>query len=290
MVVGSSDLLSRFLLVPEATVSVRGVVPGAEFERLGTEIGRTLREFGADRCVRVRVSGPSRGDEPLLVQVNLTLDGRAVRAQTAAPADRIAGVVATRLRRQIVGARRWSPRPWPATSAPRPPVLFPGELTRRKRVTPRVQSPAAAIRTMDALDYDVHLFVDSETGEDAIVYRGGPWGLRLARQRDLRPPAALSVSGRPVPTLDVRAAPILDESAAVARICDHALPFLFHHDPGTGRGALLYRRFDGGLASLSIAAELGETSPPGTDAEPGVDSSPAAPRRARVDTTANTHS
>ncbi|WP_280300228.1 sigma 54 modulation/S30EA ribosomal C-terminal domain-containing protein [Nocardia neocaledoniensis] len=286
---GSSDLLSRFLLVPGATVSVRGVVPGAEFERLGAEIGRTLREFGADRSVRVRVGRASGGDCPLLVQVNLTLDGTAVRAQTAAPADRVAAAVAKRLRRQIVGALRWSPRPWPVATATRPPVLFPGELTRRKRVTPRVLSPAAAIRTMDSLDYDVHLFVDSETGEDAIVYRGGPWGLRLARQRDLRPPAALSVSGPPVPTLDVRAAPILDESAAVARICDHALPFLFYHDPGTGRGALLYRRFDGGLASLSSAAELGENSPPGTDAEPGGHSSPSARRRARVDTTTNVH-
>jgi hypothetical protein len=32
-----------------------------------------------------------------------------------------------------------------------------------------------------AMDYDVHLFTDAATGEDAVVYRAGPSGLRLAR-------------------------------------------------------------------------------------------------------------
>lgn len=269
VVVGSSDLLSRFLLVPEAMVSIRGAVPGAEIERLGTAIGRTLRELGADRAVRVRVSDSGDGGGPLLVQVNLALDGTAVRMQTVAPADRVAVLVAKRLRRQIVGARRWSPRPWPETWSTRPSVLFPGPLTRRKPITPRVLSPAAAIRTMDALDYDVHLFTDSETGEDSIVYRGGPWGLRLARQHDLRPPGALSAAGPAVPTLHVHPAPVLDEHAATARICDHGLPFLFYTDPGSGRGAVLYRRYDGGLAALSIADEPVEKSHPVADAEHG---------------------
>lgn len=39
------------------------------------------------------------------------------------------------------------------------------------------------------------------------------------------------------------------------RLCDHALPFLFHTDPGTGRGALLYRRYDGEIGLLSVAAD-----------------------------------
>ncbi len=251
----SSDILSRFLLVPGATVSVRGAVPGADVARLGTTVGRTLRDHGADRHVRIRVSGPNDGDGPLLVQVNLALDGVAIRMQTTAPADRVADTVETRLRRQIVHARRWAPRPWSTGSSAGPSLLLPGPLVRRKRITPRVLSPVAAIRTMDALDYDVHLFTDSETGEDSIVYRGGPWGLRLARQHDLRPPDGLSTTGPTVPTLHVHPAPILDEHTATARICDHRLPFLFYNDLASGRGALLYRRFDGGLASLSIVGD-----------------------------------
>lgn len=34
---------------------------------------------------------------------------------------------------------------------------------------------------LNAMDYDVHLFTDAATGEDAVVYRAGPSGLRLAR-------------------------------------------------------------------------------------------------------------
>lgn len=58
---------------------------------------------------------------------------------------------------------------------------------------------------MDAMDYDAHLFADAEAGEDAIVYRAGPTGLRLARQNRMHPSDALStetlvVNSRPVPT------------------------------------------------------------------------------------------
>lgn len=247
----SSDLLAQFLRVPDARASVCGAVPGAELTRLGTAIGRTLRNHGAENLVRVRVSAPRCGEGPLLVQVNLALEGIAVRMQLLAPADRVAVAVAARLRRQILRARQWAPRPWPTSSTASPPVLFPGELVRRKRVKPRVMAPTAAIQTMDALDYDAHLFIDSETGEDSIVYRGGPWGLRLARQHDLRPPGALTETGPVAPTLPVNPAPVLGELAAVARICDHGLPFLFYTDPGSGRGTLLYRRFDVGLASIS---------------------------------------
>ncbi len=37
-------------------------------------------------------------------------------------------------------------------------------------------SPDAAARTMDAMDYDIHLFTDPATETDAVVYRVGPTG------------------------------------------------------------------------------------------------------------------
>ncbi len=43
---------------------------------------------------------------------------------------------------------------------------------------------------MDAMDYDVHIFTDTTTGEEAVVYRAGPAGLRLARQHRERLPVA----------------------------------------------------------------------------------------------------
>jgi Sigma 54 modulation/S30EA ribosomal protein C terminus len=63
-----------------------------------------------------------------------------------------------------------------------------GVITRRKPVVLLRGDPLEAVAVMDAMDYDVHLFTDAETGEDAVVYRAGPAGLRLARQRRMYPP------------------------------------------------------------------------------------------------------
>ncbi len=107
---------------------------------------------------------------------------------------------------------------------------------------------------MDAMDYDAHLFTDTETGEDALVYRAGPSGLRLARQRHLFPPGwawSPRIQGPPVPQIvNSRATPTLSESDAVRRAREHSLRLLFYTDRETGRGQLLYPRHDGNLGLL----------------------------------------
>lgn len=42
---------------------------------------------------------------------------------------------------------------------------------------------------------------------------------------------------------------------SVARLCENGLPFLFHTDPGTGRAALLYRRYDGEIELLDVITD-----------------------------------
>ncbi|MEV3965993.1 sigma 54 modulation/S30EA ribosomal C-terminal domain-containing protein [Nocardia sp. NPDC050193] len=117
----------------------------------------------------------------------------------------------------------------------------PGELVRRKPVPVVGCHPSAAAAVMDAMDYDAHLSVDTDTGEDAIVYRAGPSGLRLARHHSVHPP-------RPAPggpwafTVNPRPAPPLTEAGAAARLCEHGLPFLFYTHPRTGRGLCSIRR------------------------------------------------
>ncbi|MGO8965653.1 hypothetical protein [Mycobacterium sp.] len=50
------------------------------------------------------------------------------------------------------------------------------------------------------MDHDLHLFTDASTGVDAVVYRGRPSGLRLARQRCMRPPRSpRTASWEPIP-------------------------------------------------------------------------------------------
>ena len=158
---------------------------------------------------------------------------------------------------------RWRPRPWPdrtrrALTAPAEAVI-----TRRKPVVLLRATALEAVAVMDAMDYDVHLFTDTETGEDAVVYRAGPSGLRLARQRRMYPPGWSWSSPAGVPPVPLivnsRPTPALTEAAALDRVCQHSLGCLFFTDPATGRGQLLYPRYDGnlGLVTPICAAEDG---------------------------------
>jgi hypothetical protein len=81
---------------------------------------------------------------------------------------------------------------------------------------------------MEQLDHDVHLFIDEVTGREAVVYRGTPAGY------DVDPPRLAS-------------------RAAVDRLNRGGQPFLFFAEAATGRGRLLYRRYDGhyGLVTSS---------------------------------------
>jgi hypothetical protein len=112
-----------------------------------------------------------------------------------------------------------------------------------------------AVAVMDAMDYDVHLFTDAETREEAVVYRAGPSGLRLARQHRMYPPGWSWLSTAAVPPVPLivnsRPTPTLSEAAAVGRLCEHGLRFLFFTDPATGRGQLVYPRYDGNLGLVT---------------------------------------
>ncbi len=103
---------------------------------------------------------------------------------------------------------------------------------------------------MDALDYDAFLFRDAQTGEDAIVYRSGPTGLSLARQRSMHPP---SLPEAVALTVNPRRTPVLTPDRAAQWLGDGWLPFVFYTDQDSGRGSLLYRRYDGQLG-LIVAA------------------------------------
>jgi len=102
--------------------------------------------------------------------------------------------------------------------------------------------PDEAVFDMEHLDYDVHLFIDDFTGQQAVIYRGGPTGYRLSRlrQADVPEPRGdvhVAVTRHPAPRLAVR--------QAVQHLNLTAEPFLFFADPASGRGRLLYRRYDG---------------------------------------------
>ncbi len=102
-------------------------------------------------------------------------------------------------------------------------------------------APEVAVRTLDAMDYQAHLFTDPATEQDSVVYRAGPTGYRLASTW----PAETPRYDTSLLTLCPRPAPRLSDDEAVQRCADAELSALFYADPSTGRGRLLYRRFDG---------------------------------------------
>jgi hypothetical protein len=119
---------------------------------------------------------------------------------------------------------------------------------------------------MNAMDYDVHLFADVATGDEAVVYRAGPAGLRLARQHRMHPPGppvGVAITVNPHPT------PILTPGRAADRVNRSGLPVLLFTDPTTARGNLLYRRYDGDLTLIT-------PTPPKA---PARDEPTSAPRR-----------
>jgi len=182
-------------------VRTRGVIGADVRDCARAMIGAVLAHHNrVAEAARLRLTGANCAGGPVLVQVNLRVCGAPARVQVAgrSPARAVA-LGAARLQRQI---RRpstvWEPWPWPDPE--RRPLGVPGRgrIARLKTFPLQVGTPWQASAVMDAMDYDVHLFTDAETGEDAIVYRAGPTGVRLARQRSMHPPSMQVTEPMPV--------------------------------------------------------------------------------------------
>ncbi|MDQ7910421.1 sigma 54 modulation/S30EA ribosomal C-terminal domain-containing protein [Phytohabitans sp. ZYX-F-186] len=231
-------------------VRVRGRVAPGDLDRAAQAVGAVVSGYGLDlSAVRVRLSGA----EPALVQVNLRVAGAPARIQIPGHSVRSAiAAAATRLDRQIGRlTTAWQPWPWPDPERRTLGFPGPGTVVRSKAYRLHVGMPCQAASFMNAMDYDVMMYTDAETGEDAIVYRAGPTGLCLCRQRSMHPPSLpvtlpLTVNPRKVPSLTV--------TRAAARLAEGWLPFVFFTDGATGRGNLLYRRYDGDLGLIAPAA------------------------------------
>ncbi|SKY83021.1 putative regulatory protein [Mycobacteroides abscessus subsp. bolletii] len=156
----------------------------------------------------------------------------------------------SRLWRQIAaGPRRWpDPERLPLTAA------ADAVITRRKAVALQAITVREAITVLDAMNFEAYLFIDAETGEDALVYRAGPTGLRLARQRRVHPPGGIGTDTASAASVVVtpRQTPVLPQAQAAARVRMHGLPYLFYTDLASGRGQLLYTRYDGHVALLTL--------------------------------------
>lgn len=201
-------------------------------------------------ALRVRLTGGNCPGGPMLVQVNLRVCGAPARIQiTGRTARQAITAAAGRLGRQIGRlTSAWEPWPWPDPDKRSLDLPGPGVVARLKTYRLHVGMPCQAAAFMNAMDFEVTLYTDVETGEDAIIYRAGPTGLCLSRQHSMHPPSM------PVTlpmTVNPRRVPQLATVQAAHRLVEGWLPFVFFTDRHTRRGNLLYRRYDGDLGLIA---------------------------------------
>jgi ribosome-associated translation inhibitor RaiA len=209
--------------------------------------------------VKLIMSADPAMERPAIVQVNVDLNGRLMRAQAAGETMRAAVEHACdRLRIRLErAARNWEavrggrPVPGPgewrhrSLPAPRQPY-FPrpaGEraVVRRKSYALARETPDEAAADTELMDYDFHLFTEKSTGEDSVIYKT-PDGYRLALAHHRT--GRLGPVGRSI-TVSQVPAQRLTVTEAEDRLEAFRQPFLFFVNSQTGRGNLIYHRYDG---------------------------------------------
>lgn len=212
--------------------------------------GRPVREA---RVVLREFTNPLRV-ESSRVEVSLSVGGSPVRARgDATSMEEALGRAGDRLEWLIVDIvnrwndrSRWLSRPVPGQwrrgdLATERPEYFPRpveerEVVRRKTFAVAPTSVEEAVYDMEALDHDFYLFTDLASGNPAVVHRTEDAYAVSGLPAD----AALPSSVEPAP-----APPTLDETTARHRLDVGGEPFVFYIDANGGRGAVLYRRYDG---------------------------------------------
>jgi hypothetical protein len=188
------------------------------------------------------------------------MNGRVVRAQAAGQTMRIAiDQMVSRLRVRLVrSARNWAalrgtipvpePGEWRHQSTPayrRPHFPRPADqraVIRRVSYAAGPESPEEAAAELERLDYDFHLFTERSTGQDSVLYRirsGYCLVMAYPYLGRLEGPLPDSVTLSPLPALR------LTVEQAAGRLDATGEAFTFFIDVGTGRGSVLYHRYDG---------------------------------------------
>jgi hypothetical protein len=246
----------------EVQAQTHGAVPESEV-RLGVRQVSSLLRLASEPVLFARVKLTMHADpameRPAIAQINIDLNGRLVRVQSADKTMRAAIEHACdRLRIRLErAARNWAalrgglplpgPGEWRHESIPAQRLpYFPRPrseriVMRHKSYTPAHETPDEAAAEAEMLDYDFHLFREKSTGEDSVIYRKAD-GYRLAlahRKTRLLGPVDPSISVSQVP------ATRLTVTEAEDRLEAFGQPFLFFVNAETGRGNLIYHRYDG---------------------------------------------
>lgn len=247
----------------EPTVSTHGKVPhgaGDYAKRKVEALYRSAPRPVLHAAIRLEHEVNPGLEKPMTVEVSLDVSGRDVRAKAAAATmGEAVDLVDDRLRRQLKRLAEIN-----ITKGRRPKVREDGEwrhgdgllhrplwrerpaedrqVVRRKTFAVGEMSPDEAVFEMEQLDHDFYLFVNVDTHEDNVVERRDDGTYLLAELRTHDP----QLDGCVAP---IKAAatmpPELGLDAAAELLSVENANFVFYLDSATGRGHVLYRRFDG---------------------------------------------
>ncbi len=235
----------------DVTITTQGHVPDT-FRRYAEEkVARAAnispRPILFARVALTEIENPSV-ERRAVAKASLDVSGRLVRAHVAAETmneaiDRLADRLERRLEilsehdeaeRQETGLVE--PGEWRHGNLPtHRPAYYPRpaaecEVVRHKTYELGALTPKEAALDMELLDFDFYLFTNADTGREAVVYRTEGRTLAL-----------------------VESGPEETAAEAAERLDFAAGPFVFFVDPVTGRGNVLYRRYDGNYGLITPA-------------------------------------
>jgi ribosomal subunit interface protein len=256
----------------EVEVTLRGQVPDGAREHAEEKIG------ALDRLVEVPVLGARvvlhqeanpRIERPARAEGEIDLNGPVIRASVAdIDATGAINQLAQRLERQLRSfvdrrkdrARRPAERAageWRhADFSLGRPDYFPRpaeerEIVRRKTFATDPISPVEAANEMELLDHDFYLFTEVGSGVDAVAYHRddgrlgviGPSGVGWSGESDGIVHEESRMDG---PTA-------LEDAVAEMNVLNHR--FLYFTNADTGRGNVIYVRYDGHYGLIEPATE-----------------------------------
>lgn len=207
-----------------------------------------------------------RIQNPARAEAEIALEGRVVRARADGPSiqaavDELAHRLQRQLRRyvdrhlvrkrQLAGATRAlsSDRPF----SPRPPTferpVEERKLVRRKSFAFGPMPVEDAADALEDLDHDFFLFHDIDTGADEVLYWRDDGLLAL-----IEPPHAGQAAPARGPIREPsRFSSPIDLGVAIEEMNSVSHRFMFYEDAASGRGNVIYRRYDGHYGLIELA-------------------------------------
>lgn len=186
--------------------------------------------------------------QPIRGRVEAETMGQAVNGLADRLREQLRRHVDRLVTRQRTPARaqqgEWRRAAW---TPPRPPRSWRApadrEVIRRKTFALEPVGAHEAAADMSALDHDFYLFHDADANADSVVYRRDDGRLAVIAPQDAAAPDA--EDGEDVVREVSRYSGPLELADAVSKMDELNHRFLFFTDASTGRGALLYLRYDG---------------------------------------------